>query len=67
MVTGSTGRYGEMGSGDFGPIASNEWKAKHFGLGVIRSDENFHGKNEFVRKKDIEDLAEIIARFLTTP
>ncbi len=67
MVTGSTGRYGEMGSGDFGPIASNEWKAKHFGLGVIRSDENFHGKNEFVRQKDIEDLAEIIARFLTTP
>lgn len=66
-VTGSTGRYGEMGSGDFGPIASNEWKAKHFGLGVIRPDENFHGKNEFVRVKDIEDLAEIIARFLTTP
>jgi succinyl-diaminopimelate desuccinylase len=65
-VTGKTGRYGEMGSGDFGPIASNEWKAKHFGLGVIRSDESFHGKNEFVRMKDIEDLAEIIARFLTT-
>ncbi len=66
-VTGSTGRYGEMGSGDFGPIASSEWKAKHFGLGVIRSDENFHGHDEFVRIKDIEDLSEIIARFLTTP
>jgi succinyl-diaminopimelate desuccinylase len=66
-VTGSTGRYGEMGSGDFGPIASTEWKAKHFGMGVIRSDESFHGHDEFVRTKDIEDLSEIISRFLTTP
>lgn len=66
-VTGRTGRYGEMGSGDFGPIASNEWHARHFGLGVIRSDENFHGRNEFVRVKDIEDLAVIIERFLTSP
>lgn len=64
-VTGSTGKYGEMGSGDFGPIVCNEWKAKLYGLGVIRSGCNIHGKNEFVYRKDIEDLAKVITRFIT--
>ncbi|MFH1638906.1 MAG: M20/M25/M40 family metallo-hydrolase [Chloroflexota bacterium] len=63
-VTGKTGKFGEMGSGDFGPIATVEWKAKHFGSGVIRSSNNIHGKGEFVYRKDIEDLSEIIARFI---
>lgn len=63
-VTGSSGKYGEMGSGDFEPIVSNEWKAKLFGLGVIRPDCNIHGKDEFVYQKDIEDLSRIIARFV---
>lgn len=64
-ATGSTGIYGEMGSGDFGPIAALEWKARHFGCGVIRPNCNIHGVNEFVNQKDIEDLARIIARFIS--
>jgi len=63
-VTGSTGKYGEMGSGDFGPIATLEWHAKHFGTGVIRPNNNIHGKDEFVYQKDVTDLAVIIASFL---
>lgn len=64
-VTGTTGKYGEMGSGDFGPIASLEWKAKHFGTGVIRPESNIHGKDEFVNQKDIADLAVIISSFIS--
>ncbi len=66
-VTGKSGKYGEMGSGDFGPIASLEWKARQFGLGVIRPDCNIHGKDEFVYQKDIEDLARIISKFIVSP
>lgn len=65
-VTGHSGEYGEMGSGDFGPIVALEWKAKLFGLGTIRADCAIHGKNEFVYQKDIEDLALVISRFITT-
>jgi succinyl-diaminopimelate desuccinylase len=64
-VTGHTGQYGEMGSGDFGPIVALEWGAKLFGLGVIRADCGIHGKNEFVYQRDIEDLALVISRFVT--
>lgn len=64
QVTGKTGKYGEMGSGDLGHIANFEWQAKHFGLGVIRPECSIHGRNEFVYINDIEDLATIIARFL---
>ena len=64
-VTGSTGKYGEMGSGDFGPIATLEWQARHFGTGVIRPDNNIHGKEEFVIQKDVTDLAVIIASFIS--
>jgi succinyl-diaminopimelate desuccinylase len=64
-VTGATGKYGEMGSGDFGPIATLEWQAKHFGAGVIRPDSNIHGKNEFANQKDITDLAVIISSFIS--
>jgi succinyl-diaminopimelate desuccinylase len=62
-VTGKTGKYGTMGSGDLCPIAS-KWGAKVFGLGVIRPGCNIHAKNEFVYLKDIEDLSEIIIEFL---
>ena len=34
-VTGETGKYGEMGSGDLPEIVT-EWGGKEFGLGVIR-------------------------------
>ncbi len=64
-VTGSTGKYGEMGSGDFGPIATLEWHARHFGTGVIHPNNNIHGKDEFVYQKDVTDLAVIIASFLS--
>ncbi len=64
-VTGKTGQYGEMGSGDLGHIVSG-WGGQEFGLGVIRPDNSIHGMNEFVYCKDIEDLAEIIKRFVTT-
>jgi len=64
-VTGATGKYGEMGSGDFGPIATLEWQAKHFGAGVIRPDSNVHGKDEFANQKDITDLAVIISSFIS--
>jgi len=65
-VTGDSGIFGEMGSGDFGPVATLEWDARHFGSGVIRPECNIHGKDEFVYKKDIEDLARIISRFVST-
>ncbi|MDD4860228.1 MAG: ArgE/DapE family deacylase [Dehalococcoidales bacterium] len=65
QVTGSTGKYGEMGSGDFAPISTLEWGARHFGCGVIRPNNNIHGRDEFVFQKDIADLATIIAKFIT--
>ena len=65
QVTGKAGKFGEMGSGDFGPIATLEWKARHFGSGVIRSECNIHGKDEFVYERDIEDLARVISRFVS--
>jgi acetylornithine deacetylase/succinyl-diaminopimelate desuccinylase-like protein len=54
-----------MGSGDLPYIVTSEWKGREFGLGVIRAECNIHGKDEFVYQKDIEDLAEIISRFLS--
>ena len=64
-VTGQSGKFGEMGSGDLPYIVTSEWGGKEFGLGVIRGECNIHGKNEFVYQKDIEDLARIISRFLS--
>jgi succinyl-diaminopimelate desuccinylase len=62
-VTGESGKFGEMGSGDLPHIVA-EWGGKEFGLGVIRPDCNIHGKDEFVYQKDIEALAEVILRFV---
>jgi succinyl-diaminopimelate desuccinylase len=64
QVIGVRGKYGEMGSGDLANIVGNEWGGKQFGMGVIRTESNIHGKDEFVYIKDIENLAEIIYRFL---
>jgi len=64
-VTGQTGKFGEMGSGDLPYIVTSEWGAKEFALGVIRPECNIHGKDEFVYQKDIEDLAKIISEFLS--
>ncbi len=65
-VTGESGKFGEMGSGDLPHIVA-EWGGKEFGLGVIRPDCNIHGKDEFVYQRDIEDLAGIISRFVCAP
>jgi succinyl-diaminopimelate desuccinylase len=64
-VAGETGKYGEMGSGDLTNIVINEWRGEEFGLGVIRSSSNIHGKDEHVNLKDIQNLAEVIYLFLT--
>jgi succinyl-diaminopimelate desuccinylase len=63
-VTGEGFKFGEMGSGDLSNIVVNEWEGKEFGMGVIRTENNIHGINEFVYQKDIEDLSEIIYRFI---
>ncbi len=63
-VTGSHGKYGEMGSGDLGHIVHSTWRGQEFGLGVIRTESCIHGKNEFVYVKDVEDLGRIIGLFL---
>ena len=65
-VIGTTGKYGEMGSGDLSYIVTSDWGAKDFGLGVIRPECNIHAKDEFAYQRDIEDLARIIALFLET-
>ncbi len=64
-VAGQSGQYGEMGSGDLTPVVAHDWKGKEFGFGVIRSDNNIHGRDEFVYQKDVEDAGKIVARFLT--
>jgi succinyl-diaminopimelate desuccinylase len=66
QVTGSTGKFGEMGSGDLTNIVVNDWKGQSFGSGAIRPDCSIHGKDEFVYIKDMEDLGRIIARFIAS-
>jgi succinyl-diaminopimelate desuccinylase len=67
-IVGSTigkgNKFGEMGSGDLSHIVAG-WGCKAFGLGVIRPECNIHGKDEFVYLKDIDDVAKILARFLS--
>lgn len=63
-TTGEGGKFGEMGSGNM-PSIVDEWGGKEFGLGVIRTECNIHGKNEFAYLQDIEDLATIITQFLS--
>jgi succinyl-diaminopimelate desuccinylase len=63
-VAGESGQYGEMGSGDLGVIVLDEWQGEEFGVGVIRTECNIHGKNEFVYTKDIVMLADIIREFI---
>lgn len=65
-ITGRNGRYGEMGSGDLSPVVNQDWSGVDFGLGVIRTECNIHGKYEFVYIKDVEALSSIIAEFLRT-
>ena len=64
-VTGATGRFGEMGSGDLSNIVVNDWRGKSFGSGVIRPECRIHGNDEFVYVKDVHALSAIIATFLS--
>ena len=64
-VTGKTGIYGEMGTLPFDPVTL-EWKSRIFGTGLSRPDQNPHGINEFAYLKDVEGLAAIIEKFVTT-
>jgi succinyl-diaminopimelate desuccinylase len=64
-VTGATGRFGEMGSGDLSNIVVNDWRGKSFGSGVIRPECSIHGNDEFVYVKDVHALSAIIATFLS--
>jgi succinyl-diaminopimelate desuccinylase len=61
---GEGNKFGEMGSGDLSHIVAT-WGCKAFGLGVIRPECNIHGKEEFVYLQDIEDVAKILASFLS--
>ncbi len=65
-VTGQTGKFGEMGSGDLPHIVEG-WGGKEFSLGVIRAESGIHGKEEFAYEKDVADLARIISRFISGP
>ena len=62
-VYGKTGKIGLMGGQPYAPV-SLEWKSKVFGTGVSGTAQNAHGKDEFVYLKDIENLAEVIERFV---
>lgn len=64
-IIGEANKFGEMGSGDLSPIV-DAWGCTEFGLGVIREECNIHGKDEFVYLQDIEDVAKILARFLSS-
>jgi len=63
-IIGEANKFGEMGSGDLSHIVAT-WGCKAFGLGVIRPECNIHGKEEFVYLQDIEDVAKILASFLS--
>jgi len=64
-VTGSTGLYGEMISGELPFAAGHFWGSKVFGTGVIRPECNLHGVGEFVYERDLHQLGEVLVRFLT--
>jgi len=64
-TVGEGNKFGEMGSGDLSHIVAT-WGGKMFGTGVIRPECNIHGKEEFVYLQDIEDMAKIVAEFLSS-
>jgi succinyl-diaminopimelate desuccinylase len=64
-VTGATGTYGEMLSGELPAAASLFWGGDAFATGVIRPDNHIHGMNEFVFVSDLDRLVDVLARFLT--
>lgn len=63
QVTGKTGKYGAMITIPL-DLVGLEWKARIFGIGLIKPERNPHGVDEFVCFEDIEKLADIIERFI---
>jgi succinyl-diaminopimelate desuccinylase len=61
---GESDRFGDMGSLPLSYIVAT-WGCKTFGFGVIRTECNIHGKEEFVYLQDIEDVAKTVARLLS--
>ena len=64
-VTGSTGLYGAMMSGELPGAASGTWGGDSFGVGLIRPDSNIHGVDEHVSVADMDLLTEVLLRFLS--
>jgi succinyl-diaminopimelate desuccinylase len=65
-VTGSTGLYGDMLSGELPAAARCYWGGDAFSTGVIRPDNHIHGNDEFAYESDLDQLVEVLARFLTS-
>lgn len=65
-VTGSTGMYGDMLSGELPAAARHHWGGDAFATGVIRPESCIHGMDEFVYERDLHLLVEVLARFLTS-
>ena len=64
-VTGATGMYGDMLSGELPAAAKMYWGGDAFATGVIRPESHIHGVDEFVYESDLDRLVEVLARFLT--
>jgi succinyl-diaminopimelate desuccinylase len=65
LVSGSSGLYGDMLSGELPSAAGQFWGGDAFATGVIRPENSVHGVEEFVYISDLYRLAEVLARFLT--
>ena len=64
-VTGASGLFGEMMSGELPYAARTWWNGTVFGVGLIRPDSHVHGIDEFVNERDLEHLVKVLSRFLT--
>jgi acetylornithine deacetylase/succinyl-diaminopimelate desuccinylase-like protein len=63
-VTGATGLYGAMMSGELPGAACGFWGGQSFGVGLIRPGSQIHGVDEHVCVADLDQLVEVLTRFL---
>ncbi len=64
-VTGATGLFGAMMSGELPGAACGPWGGQSFGVGLIRPESNIHGVDEHVCVTDLDQLVEVLTRFLS--
>jgi len=64
-VTGATGLYGAMMSGELPGAACVHWGGQSFGVGLIRPQSNIHGVDEHVCVTDLDQLTEVLTLFLS--